>query len=52
MSAMWIGTFVAALDGTVVATIMSTVGSEFSVSKEIGWLGTSYLLTQTAFQPL
>lgn len=52
MGAMWIGTFVAALDGTVVATIMSTVGSEFSVSKEIGWLGTSYLLTQTAFQPL
>ncbi|CAD6900073.1 unnamed protein product [Tilletia controversa] len=52
MSAMWIGTFLAALDGTIVATIMSTVGSEFRVSREIGWLGTSYLLTQTAFQPL
>ncbi|KAK0524111.1 hypothetical protein OC842_005932 [Tilletia horrida] len=52
MSAMWIGTFLAALDGTIVATILSTVGSEFRVSREVGWLGTSYLLTQTAFQPL
>ena len=52
MSAMWIGTFLAALDGTIVATILSTVGSEFQVSKTVGWLGTSYLLTQTAFQPL
>lgn len=52
MGAMWIGTFLAALDGTIVATILGTVGSEFGVSKTVGWLGTSYLLTQTAFQPL
>ncbi|TKY87293.1 hypothetical protein EX895_003970 [Sporisorium graminicola] len=52
MGAMWIGSFLAALDGTIVATILSAVGSEFQVSKEVGWLGTSYLLTQTAFQPL
>ena len=52
MSAMWIGTFLAALDGTIVATILGTVGSEFRISQEVGWLGTSYLLTQTAFQPL
>ncbi|SPC67235.1 related to multidrug resistance proteins [Ustilago sp. UG-2017b] len=52
MGAMWIGSFLAALDGTIVATIMTSVGSEFRVSKEVGWLGTSYLLTQTAFQPL
>lgn len=52
LGAMWIGTFLAALDGTIVATIFGTVGSEFSVSKSVGWLGTSYLVTQTAFQPL
>lgn len=52
MGAMWIGTFLAALDGTIVATILGTVGSEFGVSRSVGWLGTSYLLTQTAFQPL
>lgn len=37
-------------DGTIVATILSTIGSEFKVSQTIGWIGTSYLLTQTAFQ--
>ncbi len=52
MSAMWVGTFLAALDGTIVATIFARVGSEFKVTKEVGWLATSYLLTQTAFQPL
>lgn len=52
MGSMWIGTFLAAVDGTCVASILGTVGSEFKVSKEIQWLGTSYLLTQTAFQPL
>lgn len=52
LAAMWVGTFLAAADGSIVATILATVGSEFKVSKEVGWLGTSYLLTQTAFQPL
>lgn len=52
MGSMWIGTFLAAVDGTCVASILGTVGSEFKTSKEIQWLGTSYLLTQTAFQPL
>lgn len=46
------GTFLAALDGTIVATTLSVVGSEFGVSNSISWLGTSYLMTQTAFQPL
>jgi len=52
LTGMWIGTFLAALDGTIVATVLSTIGSEFGKSNEIAWLGTSYLLTQTAFQPL
>ncbi|KAM0787409.1 hypothetical protein ACM66B_003493 [Microbotryomycetes sp. NB124-2] len=52
LGGMWVGTFLAALDGTIVATILSVIGSEFGVSNSIAWLGTSYLLTQTAFQPL
>ncbi|EPQ31898.1 uncharacterized protein PFL1_00097 [Pseudozyma flocculosa PF-1] len=52
LCAMWVGCFLAALDGTIVAVILAKVGSEFKVSKNVGWLGTSYLLTQTAFQPL
>ena len=52
LGAMWVGTFLAALDSTIVAVALTAVSSEFKVSKEISWLGTSYLLTQTAFQPL
>merc|ERR1711939_64362 len=52
LAGMWVGTFLAALDGTIVATVLSTIGSEFGRSNEIAWLGTSYLLTQTGFQPL
>ena len=52
MSTMWIGTFLAALDTTMVATVMSQVGSEFAVSNTVAWLGTSYMLTQMACQPL
>ncbi|KAK4701815.1 hypothetical protein P7C70_g4407, partial [Phenoliferia sp. Uapishka_3] len=52
LGAMWVGSFLSALDGTVVATCLGIIGSEFNVSNSIGWLGTSYLLTQTAAQPL
>lgn len=52
MSTMWIGTFVAALDTTMVATVLSQIGSEFAVSKTVAWLGTSYMLMQMACQPL
>lgn len=43
MSSMWIGTALAAIDGTCVASILGTVGSEFKVSREIQWLGVSRL---------
>ncbi|KAL8293616.1 hypothetical protein RQP46_000317 [Phenoliferia psychrophenolica] len=41
LGAMWVGSFLSALDGTVVATCLGIIGSEFSVSNSIGWLGTS-----------
>ncbi|GAA6058489.1 hypothetical protein JCM10212_006928 [Sporobolomyces blumeae] len=52
LGGMWIGSFISALDGTIVATTLSVIGSEFNASKSISWLGTSYLMSQTAFQPL
>lgn len=41
LAALWIGTFISALDATVVATTLSVIGSEFQVSKSISWVGTS-----------
>ncbi|KAJ3121068.1 hypothetical protein HK098_004037 [Nowakowskiella sp. JEL0407] len=52
LTAIFMGVFLAALDQTIVATIFTAVGSEFNALNNVSWIGTSYLLTQTAFQPL
>ncbi|CCK70515.1 Vba1p KNAG_0E02560 [Huiozyma naganishii CBS 8797] len=49
---LWLGSFVSALDGTVVANIMNSIAAEFAESDKKQWIATSYLLTNTAFQPL
>lgn len=50
--ALWLGSFISSLDGTVVANIMNKVAEEFSESDKKQWMATSFLLTNTAFQPL
>ncbi|KAI5478711.1 MFS general substrate transporter [Pseudohyphozyma bogoriensis] len=49
---MFSGCFLAALDSTIVATCLSVIGTEFHAANSISWLGTSYMMTQTAAQPL
>lgn len=49
---LWMGSFLSALDGTVVANIMNGVAEEFEESDRKQWIATSFLLTNTAFQPL
>ncbi|KAJ3556865.1 hypothetical protein NM688_g1790 [Phlebia brevispora] len=45
--------FLATTDSTIVSTTLPTISSEFSASQlEYTWVGVSYMLTQTAFQPL
>ncbi|KAH8548049.1 major facilitator superfamily domain-containing protein [Umbelopsis sp. PMI_123] len=44
--------FLAALDGTIVATAMPTIGSEFNQMHIVAWVATAYILTFDAFQPL
>ncbi|ODV95864.1 hypothetical protein PACTADRAFT_2171 [Pachysolen tannophilus NRRL Y-2460] len=52
LAALWIGSFLSALDSTVVATTMVGIASEFDDVKNVSWIATSYLLTNTVFQPL
>ncbi|CED84921.1 Predicted transporter (major facilitator superfamily) [Phaffia rhodozyma] len=52
MAGLWTMTFVAALDGTIVATLVSSIGSSFSAMESAGWIGTSYLLASCCFTPL
>ncbi|BFZ56967.1 hypothetical protein PYCC9005_004017 [Savitreella phatthalungensis] len=52
LSGVWCGIFLAALDGTMVATLQTTIASQFKQNNLGSWLGTSYLLTVAAFQGL
>lgn len=52
LTGMWIGVFLAALDATMVATLQTTIASEFHQNNKSAWLGTSYLLSVAATQGL
>lgn len=52
LSGVWIGVFLAALDSTMVATLQTTIASEFNKNNLSSWLGSSYLLSVAAFQGL
>jgi hypothetical protein len=52
MSSSQITVFLGSLDGTVVATLLSPIGSHFNESQKASYLGTSYLLSVAAFTPL
>ncbi|CAD6587830.1 MAG: hypothetical protein TREMPRED_004864 [Tremellales sp. Tagirdzhanova-0007] len=43
--------FLVAVDGTIVATLATAIGSDFGSSSLSSWVGTSYLLSSTCFSP-
>ncbi|GJJ76425.1 hypothetical protein EMPS_08784 [Entomortierella parvispora] len=45
-------TFLASLDGTIIATALPKIASEFKAQSQMSWVATAYLLTYNAFQPL
>lgn len=51
MLSLFCGTFVMALDATIIGTAIPKITSEFNSLQDIAWYGSSYLLTITAFQP-
>ncbi|KIM52409.1 hypothetical protein SCLCIDRAFT_1223761 [Scleroderma citrinum Foug A] len=52
LAGSWSATFLAALNTTLVATLIPSISSEFKKSNEASWLGTSYLLAVCTFTPL
>ncbi|KAF3933335.1 hypothetical protein ABW19_dt0202467 [Dactylella cylindrospora] len=44
-------TFVIALDNSIIATAIPRITSQFNSIGDVGWYGSSYLLTQTSLQP-
>ncbi|KAK7205584.1 MFS multidrug transporter [Myxozyma melibiosi] len=49
---LYIGVFLSALDGTVVATLLAHISSEFREFRSVSWIATAYLITVAACQPL
>lgn len=48
---LFCGTFVMALDATIIGTAVPSITTEFDSLQDIAWYGSGYLLTITAFQP-
>ncbi|GMK56737.1 hypothetical protein CspeluHIS016_0305770 [Cutaneotrichosporon spelunceum] len=49
---MWSCAFLSAFDGTIVATLLGPISSDFNATNLASWLGTSYLLSVCCFTPI
>ncbi|KAJ7932770.1 MFS general substrate transporter [Mycena leptocephala] len=52
MTGIWSLIFTGSLDATIVATLISTIGSDLESMQLSSWIGTAYLLSLCAFTPL
>ncbi|KAK9345107.1 major facilitator superfamily domain-containing protein [Lipomyces starkeyi] len=48
---LYVGVFLGATDGTIVATLLSRTASDFNEFRSVSWIATGYLIAQAAFQP-
>ncbi|MCJ1336427.1 hypothetical protein MMC09_001703 [Bachmanniomyces sp. S44760] len=52
MSSTWAGSFLAALDSTVVATLSAPISASFHSLSLLSWLASAYFIANAALQPL
>ncbi|KAI3528181.1 hypothetical protein CSPX01_16415 [Colletotrichum filicis] len=52
ISSLCLAIFLVALDQTIIAPALGAITAQFQSVKDIGWYGSSYLLTTTALQPM
>ncbi|KAI8312748.1 Efflux pump roqT [Colletotrichum sp. SAR11_240] len=52
LASLCLSVFLVALDQTIIAPALGAITSEFASIRDIGWYGSSYLMTQTVLQPL
>lgn len=52
MSSLWLCTFFAALDATIVATLSGPITASFNSGTLFSWIASGYLIANAAFQPL
>lgn len=52
MGSIWFGSFLAALDSTLVATLSAPISDSFKSLSLLSWLASAYFIAQAACQPL
>lgn len=52
IGSLFMASYLAALDTTVVTTLLSVIASDLNAVENISWIATAYLLSCSAFQPL
>lgn len=52
LSSLFMASYLAALDTTVVTTLLTEIASDLNAVSQISWIATGYLLSCSAFQPL
>lgn len=52
MSSIWFGSFLAAVDSTLVATLSGPISSSFNSLSLLSWLASGYFIANAALQPL
>lgn len=52
MGSVWFGTFLGALDSTIVATLATPIANSFDSFSLLSWVATGYLIANAAFQPI
>ncbi|KAH3680081.1 hypothetical protein WICMUC_000564 [Wickerhamomyces mucosus] len=52
ISSLLLGSFLSALDTTIVTTLLTTIASDINALSKMQWIATSYFLSCSAFQPL
>lgn len=52
MGSIWFGTFLAALDSTIIATLSAPISASFNSLSLLSWLASAYFIANAALQPL
>ena len=52
MGSIWFGTFLAALDATIIATLSAPISASFNSLSLLSWLASAYFIANAALQPI
>ena len=52
MGSIWLGSFLSALDSTIVATLTAPISASFNSLSLLSWLASAYFIANAALQPL